>query len=72
MARREDRAVGETLRTAREKAGLTQTQLGKRTGLDQAVVSRLETGRNRPRIDTLRRIAQGLGLSVSELLSPSR
>jgi DNA-binding XRE family transcriptional regulator len=61
--------LGARLRRAREEAGLTQPALGERAGLDQAVISRLERGKVRPRIDTLRRIAEGLGLSVSELLS---
>jgi DNA-binding XRE family transcriptional regulator len=61
--------LGARLRRAREEAGLTQPALGERAGLDQAVISRLERGKVRPRIDTLRRLAEGLGLSVSELLS---
>lgn len=63
-----DQTFGGRLRAARKMAGLTQTQLSERTGLDQAVISRMERGRHRPRIDTLRRMASGLGLTVSGLL----
>lgn len=61
-------AVGISLRTARERAALTQVALSRRTGIDQAVISRLEAGKQRPRIDTLRRIADALDLTLSQLL----
>ena len=61
--------VGERLRSVRARVGLTQNELSERTGLDQAVISRLERGRHQPRIDTLRRLARGLGVSVSEMLA---
>jgi len=61
--------VGERLRSSRRAAGLTQIDLSERTGLDQAVISRLERGRHRPRFDTLQRIAAGLGISVAHLLA---
>lgn len=60
--------VGVWLRKAREGAALTQVALSERTGIDQAVISRLETGKQRPRIDTLRRISGALDLTLSELL----
>jgi transcriptional regulator with XRE-family HTH domain len=44
-------------------------EVARRTGLDQAVISRLEGGKHQPRLDTLRRIADALGLGVAELLS---
>lgn len=68
-AQESDEALGAHVRRARLTAGLTQPTLGERTGLDQAVISRIERGRVRPRIDTIRRLAAGLDLTVSELLS---
>lgn len=61
-------AVGMWLRKAREGAGLTQIALSERTGIDQAVISRLETGKQRPRVDTLRRISGALDLTLARLL----
>lgn len=63
-------ALGGLLREKRKQAGLTQAELGERAGLDQAVISRIERGRVRPRIDTLRQFANALDLSVGQLLSP--
>lgn len=68
-AKRSDQKVGERIRSARESAGLTQQELSKRTGIDQAIISKLERGSHRPRIDTLERIAAGLGLSLAGLLT---
>jgi len=68
-ATRHDEDLGTRLRRAREHAGLTQAQLGERTALDQAVISRIENGRIRPRIDTLRRLADGLAVSVRDLFA---
>ncbi len=50
------------LRKIRQKAGLTLTVLSKRTGMDQASLSRLENGHQpNPTIDTLWRYARAVG-----------
>ena len=50
------------LRKAREKAGLSLTDLEKRTGIDKATLSRLETGKQtNPTIETLSRYAAAVG-----------
>jgi len=69
LAARSDSSVGTRLRAARREAGVTQTALAERIGVDQAVISRLERGVHRPRLDTLARVAEGLNLSVPQLLS---
>jgi DNA-binding XRE family transcriptional regulator len=38
-------AIGESVRRARWRAGLTQRHLGKLCGLDQSIISRLENGK---------------------------
>jgi DNA-binding XRE family transcriptional regulator len=65
---RSDLELGNRIKSARQKARLTQTELGEKIGIDQAILSKLERGRHQPRIDTLRRIADGLDLTVTELL----
>ena len=50
------------LRKAREDAGLSLTDLEKRTGIDKATLSRLETGKQtNPTIETLSRYAAAVG-----------
>ena len=50
------------LRRVREAAGLTLAAVSKRTGMDQATLSRLENGRQpNPTVDTLWRYACAVG-----------
>ena len=52
----------------REQAGLTQTQLAQRCGVDQADISRIERGSVRPTSRTLQRIAHFLDADVKLIL----
>ena len=57
------------IRELREKKGWTQTELAKRAGIHQGVLSYIENGRTKhPRIDTLSAIAGALGVTVEKLL----
>src|SRR5207237_3927218 len=50
------------LKNARQAAGLTLATVSKRTGMDQATLSRLENGRQpNPTVDTLWRYARAVG-----------
>lgn len=64
-----ERTVGQRLRLARKERGLTQKELSNRSGMDQAIISKLERGKHTPRLDTLRRMTKALELSLPELLS---
>lgn len=46
---------------AREEEKITQEQLAERTGISQADISRMEGARANPSLQTMKRIAQGLG-----------
>jgi DNA-binding XRE family transcriptional regulator len=48
----------------RLKHGLTQAELAKRCGIDQAEISRIETGNANPTARTLERIADALGADL--------
>jgi len=57
----------ETLRTAREKAGLSQAELGRRMKIDPSIVRHVEAGRLKP-YPRFRRVAAGiLQMEESEL-----
>src|SRR5580704_2544042 len=45
----------------RNRAGLTQKQLARKMGTTQPVVARLESGRSRPSMRTLERLADATG-----------
>ena len=50
------------------RGGLSQAELAKRAGVPQSAISEIETGKRKPRIDTIQKLAMALGVSVSELL----
>jgi transcriptional regulator with XRE-family HTH domain len=54
------------LKRERERQQLTIAQLAKMTGIDQAALSRLETGKNaNPTLETMNRIAAALGKTIA-------
>jgi transcriptional regulator with XRE-family HTH domain len=60
--------IGTQLRAARERALLTQAELGARAGVQPLTISRIETDKVEPRYSTIRRIAKALGVDPAELL----
>ncbi len=71
-ARRTDDAavgsLGSNLRDARERLGLTQEEVADRSGVHPTEVSRIEAGKRDPRVSTVERLAQALGVKAGELL----
>lgn len=64
---------GRNLARARERAGLTQQELGRRSGTGQAFVSQLEHGAIRePTVSKARRLEDALGLEPYSLLTGQR
>ena len=49
---------------ARTSQNLTQKELAKRTGINQADISKLENGTRNPSINLLKRLAEGMGMSL--------
>ncbi|MEU1410100.1 helix-turn-helix transcriptional regulator [Streptomyces sp. NPDC093228] len=66
LARR--RAVGERIRYVREHHNLTQLEVCSRSGVDVASYSRIEQGHASPKLDTLIRIADAIGVDLAELV----
>lgn len=60
--------VGSVIRSFRQKRGLSQGDLEKRTGLMRCYISRVENGHTVPSIETLSRIARALEAPLAELL----
>lgn len=64
--------TGQLIAARRRELGLSQTELAEQLHVTDKAVSRWETGRGMPSVDTLEPLAEALGLSVSELLSGKR
>ena len=61
---RTTKQIGAIIRRARRNASLTQAELGKRIGLRQATISKLEAGEPATRLSTLLDVLTALGLEV--------
>src|SRR5579864_4477940 len=62
-----ERYLGSTIRELRRKHGLTIAVISERTGISRGMLSRIETGQTATSLETLSRLAQGLGVSLSAL-----
>ncbi|MBI4248144.1 MAG: helix-turn-helix transcriptional regulator [Elusimicrobia bacterium] len=60
-------SIGQKIRAVREGMAWTQQGLSDRSGIARANVARLEAGRYAPKIKTLKRVAQAMGLSLADL-----
>ena len=49
---------------ARTSQNLTQNELAKRTVINQADISKLENGTRNPSVNLLKRLAEGMGMSL--------
>lgn len=59
------------LRTARERSGLSQTELARRTGVAQSVVSAYEAGKRQPALTTLSKLIAATGHTLAISLERS-
>ena len=63
-----DRALGLAIRRERLRQGLTIAQLADRIDLSRGMLSKIENGQASMSLDSLSRVATGLGVSMSNLL----
>jgi len=59
--------IGEYIKKKREELGLSRVKLAKRCGLSQGYLRYLEQGERKPKIQTLEKLAKGLGVSFEEI-----
>jgi transcriptional regulator with XRE-family HTH domain len=59
---------GQRMRTQRLRAGLSQTALAERCGIPKPRLSRYENDHIVPSLDSLQRLAAGLGVTPAQLL----
>jgi transcriptional regulator with XRE-family HTH domain len=62
-------ALGHAVKARRHELEITQEALANDTDLHQRWISNVENGKRNPSYASLRRLADGLGLSVSELIA---
>lgn len=64
--------LGARVRALRTAAGLTQEQLAERADMHWTFISGVERGLKDPRLNTIGRIADALGVTADALLRPAR
>lgn len=64
------RRIGERLREARGKAGLSVVELARRSGLSRRTLTEIEAGRTNPTLASLAALARSAGVELQELISP--
>jgi len=57
--------INTTIKTLREKQGLSQRSLAELAGISAAALSQLESGRASPSVATLEKLADGLGIAIA-------
>jgi len=63
------KALAMNVKQLRARCGLTQIELAVKTRVSQAYIAQLETGeQDNPTLDTLRRLAKALKVTVGELV----
>lgn len=61
--------IGDKLRRERERRGLSQRQLAKRAGVANASVSQIEAGKLNPTVSMLKKVLDGMPLSLAAFFS---
>lgn len=65
-----EQEIVNVIRQTRKKLKLTQTELARRTGIDQGDISKLEHGTRNPSLKLLKRLAQGLDMDLKIVFVP--
>ena len=67
-----ERQIMRAIVEGRDEQALTQKQLSEMTGITQADISRFENGTGNPSLHTLKRLAEGLGMSLKVEFVPKK
>jgi transcriptional regulator with XRE-family HTH domain len=63
--------IAKELILLRKRLGLTQKELAEKAGIKELQLARIESGKQLPRLDTLRSIAESVGFSLEIRIVPN-
>ena len=66
------KSFGEKVRLYRGKFGITQEELGFKSGLDRTYISGIERGIRNPSITSASKIVEALGVSLIDFFKPQK
>ena len=62
-------AFGLAIRISRERLDWSQSELSRQSGIDRGYISRIETGSTDPGLRVQQRLAEALGMTLTELVT---
>lgn len=65
-----EKTIGETLKSLRTQAGMTQSELGEKLSISAQAISKWERDESQPDIETLKKLAEIYGVSVVNIIDP--
>jgi transcriptional regulator with XRE-family HTH domain len=69
MERKNNKEIGDKIKALRNKQGLTQDALARKCDIPYTTLTKIEANViTKPSIQTVAKIAEGLGISVDELI----
>lgn len=71
-ADRASRAFGDRMRELRAREGISQDNLARESGIHPTSIGRIERGGREPRLTTILKLADGLGVEPGELVNRLR
>lgn len=60
--------IGENIKRIRKEKGLTQKKLGELCGINEANIRKYELGKANPKIETIDKIANALGVPIAQIM----
>jgi HTH-type transcriptional repressor of puuD len=68
LMRKKRQDLGKKITEIRENFDITQCELARRSGLTASAISQMEKGQREPSITSLEKIANGLGIGLTDII----
>ena len=63
------KTIGDAIRNERKKCNITQKELAERLGVSASMIAQYETGKRKPKLETVRRLAEALDVPMGDLVA---
>ena len=63
------KTIGDAIRNERKKCNITQKELAERLGVSASMIAQYETGKRKPKLETMRKLAEALGVPMGDLVA---
>ena len=63
------KTIGDAIRNERKKCNIAQKELAERLGVSASMIAQYETGKRKPKLETMRKLAEALGVPMGDLVA---